>query len=56
MVFNKVWYCGHCGTVFKEKLSSDQCCNGDAEPSYQCSECNICFNEKITDKCPECGK
>jgi len=55
-MFEKVYQCGHCGTVHPHKDVANECCGGYSEISYQCSECGILFNTNPRDKCPECGK
>jgi DNA-directed RNA polymerase subunit RPC12/RpoP len=53
---NKIYQCGHCGTVHPYKNMANECCGGYSETSYQCSECGILFHKKPSGKCMECGK
>ena len=54
-MFRKVWQCGHCGSVYKEKAVAIECCGGMEELSYQCDSCGALYNNKPKGKCFECG-
>jgi len=56
MVFKKIWQCGHCGVVHKDETQAVECCQGMEETGYQCSHCEILYKEKVSGKCPSCGK
>ena len=55
-MIEKVYQCGHCGTVHPNKVTANECCGGYSETSFQCSKCGILFNNKPVGNCPRCGK
>ena len=42
-----VYQCGHCGVVFPDKISANECCGGFAELGYQCRDCGRLYNTNL---------
>lgn len=55
MVIKRVWQCGHCGNVYKDKVLAEECCGYFEEESWQCENCKILYNTKPDGECDECG-
>ncbi len=52
MKLKRIYQCGHCGTLHKNK--KDLCCGDfELEESYQCPKCDMLFAENWEHKCKD---